>query len=226
MTSRAAAQVPYQRIVRAEGEPQNWLTYGGTYKQQRFSPLDQINKQTVPRLKLAWAYQIRQAGIVETSPIVVDGVMYLTEPPSTVTALDVRSGRTLWTYSPTIPADVIVIGSPPVNRGVAILDDTVFVGTVHGHLIALDAKSAAGRWNIAVDDNKFGYYVTSAPLALAGRIIVGVSGAEAGIRGFLDAYDPKTGTRVWRTHTIPAPGEAGADPGGGASWKTGGGSAG
>jgi len=98
---------------------------------------------------------------------------------------------------------VIVIGSPPVNRGVAILGDTVFVGTVHGHLIALDARSGAVRWDTTVDDNKFGYYVTSAPLALDGRIIIGVSGAEAGIRGFLDAYDPKTGARVWRSHTVP-----------------------
>ena len=151
--------------------------------------------------------------------------MYMTEPPSTVTALDVRTGRPLWTYSPTIPADVIVIGSPPVNRGVAILDETVFFGTIHGHLIALDARSGAVRWDTVVDDNKFGYYMTSAPLAIDGRILIGVSGAEAGIRGFLDAYDPKTGKRVWRTHTIPAPGEPGSDTWGGDSWKTGGGSA-
>ena len=221
---RVAAQVPYQRIVRAESEPHNWLTYGGTYKQQRFSPLDQINKQNVSRLKLAWAYQIRQAGIVETSPIVVDGIMYLTEPPSTVTALDVRSGRTLWTYSPTIPSDVIVIGSPPVNRGVAILDDTVFVGTIHGHLIALDTRSGAVRWDIAVGDNKQGFYLTLAPLALDGKIVVGVSGAETGIRAYIDAYDAKTGRRVWRTYTVPAAGEPGADTWGPSSWKTGGGS--
>jgi len=221
----AFAQVAPPRIAAAESEPSNWLTYSGNYQSHRFSPLNQITRENVARLTPAWIYQVRRTGIVETSPIVADGVMYITEPPSTVTALDVRSGRPLWTYSPTIPTDVIVIGSPPVNRGVAILDDTVFVGTVHGHLIALDAKSGAVRWNIAVDDNKFGYYVTSAPLALAGRIIVGVSGAEAGIRGFLDAYDPKTGTRVWRTHTIPAPGEAGSDTWSGDSWKTGGGSA-
>jgi alcohol dehydrogenase (cytochrome c) len=133
----------------------------GNYQAHRFSPLAQITRQNVAQLKPAWIYQVRRTGIVETTPIVADGVMYITEPPSTVTALDVRTGRPLWTYTPTIPTDVIVIGSPPVNRGVAILDDMVYVGTVDGHLIALDTKSGAVRWDIQVDDNKFGYYVTS-----------------------------------------------------------------
>jgi alcohol dehydrogenase (cytochrome c) len=221
----ASAQVSPDRIARAENDPGSWLTYSGNYQSHRFSPLNQINRENVARLKPAWVYQVRRTGIVETSPIVADGVMYITEPPSTVTALDVRTGRPLWTYTPTIPTDVIVIGSPPVNRGVAILGETVFFGTVHGHLIALDARSGALRWDTTVDDNKFGYYLTSAPLALDGRIIIGVSGAEAGIRGFLDAYDPKTGARVWRTHTVPAPGEPGSDTWPGDSWKTGGGSA-
>jgi len=219
------AQVPYQRIAGAESAPSDWLTYSGNYQAHRFSPLTQITRQNVAQLKPFWIYQVRRTGIVETSPIVADGVMYITEPPSTVTALDVRTGRPLWTWTPAIPTDVIIIGSPPVNRGVAVLDDMVFVGTVHGHLVALDAKSGAVRWDIAVDDNKRGYYMTAAPLALDGRILIGVSGAEAGIRGFLDAYDPRTGRRVWRTFTVPAPGEPGADTWGGESWKTGGGSA-
>ena len=218
------AQVPYQRILRADSEPGNWLTYGGTYRSQRYSQLSQINRDNVSQLKAAWVYQIRQAGIIETSPIVADSVMYVTEPPSTVTALDVRTGRPLWTYTPEIPKDVIVIGSPPVNRGVAILDDTVFAGNVNGHLTALDAKSGAVRWDVTVEDNKKGYYLTLAPLALDGKIIVGVSGAETGIRGFVDAYDPKTGSRLWRTFTVPAHGEAGSETWGQDSWKTGGGS--
>ena len=218
------AQVPYQRILRADREPGNWLTYGGSYRSQRYSQLSQINRDNVSQLKAAWVYQIRQAGIIETSPIVADSVMYMTEPPSTVTALDVRTGRPLWTYTPEIPKDVIVIGSPPVNRGVAILDDTVFAGNVNGHLTALDAKSGAVRWDVTVEDNKKGYYLTLAPLALDGKIIVGVSGAETGIRGFVDAYDPKTGSRLWRTFTVPAHGEAGSETWGQDSWKTGGGS--
>ena len=218
------AQVPYQRLLRAANEPQNWLTYAGSYKSQRYSALDQINRQTVSRLKVAWAYQMRP-GVVETSPLVADGVMYITEPPSTVTALDVRSGRPVWSYTPAIPPDVIVIGSPPVNRGVAILDDTVFLGTVHGHLIALDARSGGVRWDVTVQDNKSGYYLTLSPLALDGKIIVGVSGAETGIRGFIDAYDAKSGKLLWRTYTIPAPGEPGFETWGkGNGWQTGGGS--
>jgi alcohol dehydrogenase (cytochrome c) len=218
------AQVPYQRLLRAESEPQNWLTYAGSYKSQRYSALDQINRQTVSRLRVAWAYQMRP-GVVETSPLVADGVMYVTEPPSTVTAIDVRSGRPVWTYTPAIPPDVIIIGSPPVNRGVAMLDDTVFLGTVHGHLIALDARSGGVRWDVTVQDNKSGYYLTLAPLALDGKVIVGVSGAETGIRGFVDAYDAKSGKLLWRTYTIPAPGEPGFDTWGkGNGWQTGGGS--
>jgi alcohol dehydrogenase (cytochrome c) len=224
-TATAFAQVPYQRIAGAESAPSDWLTYSGNYQAHRFSPLSQITSQNVAQLKPFWIYQVRRTGIVETSPIVADGVMYITEPPSTVTALDVRTGRPLWTWTPAIPTDVIIIGSPPVNRGVAVLDDMVFVGTVHGHLVALDAKSGAVRWDVAVDDNKRGYYMTAAPLALDGRILIGVSGAEAGIRGFLDAYDSRTGRRVWRSFTVPAPGEPGADTWGGESWKTGGGSA-
>jgi alcohol dehydrogenase (cytochrome c) len=224
VASAAFAQVPYDRIVKAESEPANWLTYAGGYKSQRYTALDQINKQNVTQLRPLWVYQIRQAGIIETSPIVVDGVMYMTEPPSTVTALDVRTGRPLWTYTPKIPDDVVIIGSPPVNRGVAVLDNMVYVGSVAGHLTALDAKSGAVRWDVAVDDNHLGYYLTLAPLAIDGKIVVGVSGAEAGIRGFIDAYDAKTGKRVWRRHTIPAPGEPNANTWGGDSWKTGGGS--
>ena len=201
------------------------MTYAGSYKSQRYTQLDQINKQNVSQLKPAWVYQLRAAGVFETSPLVVDGVMYMTEPPSTVTALDVRTGRPLWTWTPKIPDDVIVIGSPPVNRGVAVLDNMVYAGSIAGHLAALDAKTGALRWDVAVDDNKLGYYLTLAPLAIDGKIIVGVSGAENGIRGFVDAYDAKTGKRLWRRHTIPAPGEPGNETWGGKdSWKTGGGS--
>ena len=225
LVTSVRAQVSYARLLKAESDPQNWLTYAGSYKSHRYSGLDQINRRNVSSLKLAWAYQIQRAGIIETSPLVVDGVMYLSEPPSTVTALDVRSGRPLWTYSPNIPPDVIVIGSPPVNRGVAILDDLVYVGTVHGHLIALDSKSGTVRWDIVVGDNKQGYYLTLAPLALDGKVVVGVSGAETGIRGFVDAYDAKTGKLAWRTYTIPAPGEPGFETWGkGSGWQTGGGS--
>ena len=218
------AQVPYQRVAAADKTPSDWLTYSGNFQAQRFSALDQINTQNVSTLKPSWVYQMRNPGIVETTPIVADGVMYITEPPSTATALDARTGRPLWTYTPRIPKDVIIIGSPPVNRGVAILDNTVFLGTVNCHLIALDAKTGSVRWDTTVDDNKNGYYITAAPLAIDGKIIIGVSGAETGIRGFIDAYDPKTGKRLWRSWTVPAKGEKGSESWGGDSAERGGGS--
>ena len=220
----ADAQVPFQRISGADSNPGTWVTYSGNYQAQRFTQLDQINKQNVAQLKPSWVYQMRNPGIVETSPIVADGIMYITEPPSTATALDLHTGRPLWTYTPNIPPDVIIIGSPPVNRGMAILDNMVFFGTVNCHLIALDAKTGVVRWDVQVDDNKKGYYVTGAPLAIDGKIVVGVSGAETGIRGFLDAYDAKTGKRVWRTWTVPGPGDPGVETWGGTSFQHGGGS--
>jgi alcohol dehydrogenase (cytochrome c) len=216
-----AAQVPYLRIAQAEREPQHWLTYSGGYKSHRFTTLDQITTKNVARLRTAWIYQVKRTGMVEASPIVVDGVMYITEPPSTVTALDVRTGRPLWSWTPAMPG-VKFIGFPPVNRGVAILDDTVYVGTLNAHLVALDAKTGAVRWDAVVADNKTGHSITCAPLALDGKIIIGISGGEAGIRGFLDAYDPKNGKRLWRSWTIPGPGEPGNETwGGDNSWKTG-----
>ncbi len=203
------AQVPYQRIVNAAAEPGNWLTYSGNYQAQRFSPLREITPQNVSRLKPAWVYQIEARGRFETSPIVVDGVMYVTEPPTKVTALDLRTGRSLWTWQRTMPLVVRTIGFGPTNRGVAILDDTLYVGTLDCYLIALDAKSGAVRWDTKVADNLTGHSLTAAPLAIDGKIIVGISGGEAGIRGFLDAYDAKTGKLAWRLWTIPGPGEPG-----------------
>jgi alcohol dehydrogenase (cytochrome c) len=220
--TRSFAQVSYPDIIR--GDPSNWVTYSGNYQAQRFSPLSQINLQNVTQLKISWVYQMQSPGVVETSPVVVDGIMYITEPPSTVTALDGRTGRPLWRYSPNIPPDVIAIGSPPVNRGVAILEGTVFVGTLHTHLVALDAKSGIVRWDVTVENNKQGYYITAAPLAINGKIIVGISGAETGIRGFIDAYDAKTGKRLWRRWTVPGPGEPGSETWPKNSWQTGGGS--
>jgi alcohol dehydrogenase (cytochrome c) len=216
-------QVRYERIKNAETEPDNWLTYSGNYASYRFSSLKQITKENVAGLKPAWVYQVKSPGEIETSPLVVDGVMYLTEPPSTVTALDLRTGRPIWTWSPSMPTDVLNLGFPKVNRGLAILGDTLYMGTLDGHVVALDATSGAVRWNVLMADNKTGHAITAAPLAVDGKIIVGVSGGEAGIRGFLDAYDAETGERLWRLWTIPGPGEPGHDTWGGDSWKTGGG---
>lgn len=222
LIAAAQAQVPYQRIVNAPAEPGAWLTYSGNYQAHRFSPLKEITPQNVSRLKPAWVYQIEARSRFETSPIVVDGVMYVTEPPTKITALDLRTGRSLWTWRRTMPLVIKTIGFGPTNRGVAILDDALYVGTLDCHLIALDAKSGAVRWDTKVEDNNTGHSITAAPLAINGKIIVGISGGEAGIRGFLDAYDAKTGKLVWRLWTIPSPGEPGHETWTGDSWKTGG----
>jgi alcohol dehydrogenase (cytochrome c) len=216
-----AQEVPYERLVQAEDEPASWLTYSGTYAAHRFSPLDQIDRDNVGDLRPAWVHQIPTDGLIETTPLVVDGVMYISEPGSNVAALDARSGRLLWRWERPLPRDLRLIGFPPVNRGVAILDDRVFVGTLDGALVALDAGSGSVRWETQVADNATGHSITLAPLAIDGKVIVGISGGEAGIRGFVDAYDADSGERLWRFWTIPGPGEPGNDTWGGDSWRTG-----
>ena len=217
----AIAQVPYERLRNADQEPGSWLTYSGAYHGQRFSKLDQISTGNVADLRAVWVYQVEGSGEIETTPLVADGVMYVTELEARVTALDVRTGRPLWTYQHAMPEGVLNIGFGRTNRGGALLDETFYFGTLDAHLVALDAKSGALRWKTKVAENKLGYSITAAPLAIDGKIIVGISGGEAGIRGFLDAYDAETGERAWRSHTIPAPGEPGNDTWGGDSWKTG-----
>ncbi|HYM13655.1 MAG TPA: PQQ-binding-like beta-propeller repeat protein, partial [Bryobacterales bacterium] len=215
-----AAQVPYERIRKAASEPGNWLTYSGNYSSHRFSPLSQVNAGNVKRLKPAWVYQIRAKDKIETTPLVVDGIMYLSEPPSNVTALDTRTGRSLWHYQRIYPKDIRVCCGQ-VNRGVAALDDLIFVGTVDAHLVALDSKTGVVRWDSTVADYKNGYSITVAPLAVKDKIVVGVAGGEYGVRGLVAAYEAKTGKEAWRFYTIPFPGEPGNDTWAGESWKTG-----
>lgn len=216
--SRASAQdVSYQRILNADSEPQNWLTYGADYQSHRFSKLKQINRSNVANLKPMWIYQRSQlvGEFIEASPIVVDGIMYIVEPPSTVTALDARTGLKIWSWSPVLPKVVNYAGLHANNRGVAILDHTVYVGTLDAHLAALDAKTGALRWIVKVTTNSDNHAIAGAPLAINGKIIIGSGGGDRGARGFLDAYDAKTGKRLWRVWTVPQPGEPGSETWGG-----------
>ena len=221
LCTAAWAQVPYERIVAAAKEPANWLTYSGDYLGHRYSPLTQLTSANIASLHVKWAHQFDNR--MQVSPIVADGVMYVTGP-NTAQALDVRTGRELWNWHRTIPKDYQNIGFGRVSRGAAILDGQLFVATLDCYLVALDIKSGLERWSTQVEDYKPGYSMTMAPLAIRGKVVVGVSGAEAGIRGFIDAYDAKTGKRAWRFYTIPGPGEPGNDTWPGDSWKTGGGS--
>lgn len=218
----AFAQVPYERIRDAAKEPGNWLTYSGNLQGHRHSPLTELTPANVGALKVKWAYQF-PGGRNQTSPIVVDGVMYITSP-NRAAALDVKTGRELWTWDRPIPKDYQSIGFGRVNRGPAILDDKLFIATLDCYLVALDLKTGQQRWEAKVEDYKPGYSMTLAPLAIKGKIIVGVSGGEAGIRGFIDAYDSSDGHKIWRFFTIPAPGEPGNETWAGDSWKTGSGS--
>src|ERR1700675_3747082 len=199
------AQVPYTRIVNANKEPQNWLTYSRTYNGQRYSPLAQITPANVAGLKPLWTYQIQQMDHFETTPIAVDGVLYISEAPDTVSALDARTGRRLWRFVRPVPPDIQVCCGR-VNRGVAILDNTVYAGTLDAHLIAFNAQNGSIQWDTPVADYKSGYALTLAPLAVDGKVIVGVAGGEYGIRGFIDAYDDKTCKQLWRFYTIAGPG--------------------
>jgi alcohol dehydrogenase (cytochrome c) len=225
MPAAVVAQVSYEQIVHSDKEPQNWLTYGGNYAAQRFSGLKQVTPQNANTLRMAWVYQMRGGGQLESTPIVVDGIMYATEPPSNVTALDARTGKTLWHYNPVIPRDLVAIGLFPTNRGVAVLNDKVYLATIDARLIALDAKSGVVRWISRVADNKDdGYAITQAPLAINGKIIVGVGGGEAGAHGFLSAYDANDGKLLWRLLTVPqSPTDPGADTWANGSWSNGGG---
>jgi len=224
----AAGQVSFDRILHAEKEPDNWLTYSGNYSGHRYSPLTGITPANVGNLRVKWAYQYDR-GRAEVSPIVVDGVIYVTGP-NMAAALDGRTGRELWKWERPLPSDYQSIGFGRVNRGPAILDDRLYVATLDCYLIALDIHTGAERWSAKVEDYKPGYSMTLAPLAIRDKVLVGVSGGEAGVRGFVDAYDAKSGRRAWRFYTIPGPGEPGHETwpandvwknGGGSTWVTG-----
>ena len=215
--------VTYDRILKAAAEPANWLTYNGTYNSQRYSTLAQVTPANVKTLESKWVLQNQVFGAWQANPIVVDGVMYLTERPNDVMAVDAKTGRMFWLYRWTPSPDSRVCCGAN-NRGVAILGDTLFMGTLDGHLIALDARNGKPLWNVTVADVKLAYSITLAPLIIKDKVVVGVGGGEFGIRGFIAAFDPKTGTETWRFNAVPGPGEKGHDTWKDDHWKSGGGS--
>jgi len=217
------AQVSFDRLLRAANEPQNWLTYSGTYTGQRYSELAQITPANVKDLQPQWVFQARSLEKFEATPLVVDGVMYTVQPPNDIVAVDAATGRTFWMYSHR-PSPLARLCCGRVNRGLAILGQTLFMGTIDGHLIAVDAKSGRLVWDVSLTRPEAGYSLTLAPLVVKDKVIVGPAGGEYGIRGFLTAFDAKTGKQVWRFNTVAGPGEPGGGSWGGESWKTGGGS--
>ena len=203
-----SAQVPFDRLLEAEAEPHNWLTYSGTYFSQRYSELDQVTPENVDDLQLQWVYQTAVAGPWQSTPLVVDGVMYVTQRPNDIVALDARTGRVFWIYryNPS-PNHRACCGAN--NRGVAVLGDRLFMATLDAHVVAIDATTGTELWDVVLADMDLAYAFTLAPLAVDGKVIVGTTGADSGIRGFISALDAETGEEVWRFYTIPGPGEPG-----------------
>jgi alcohol dehydrogenase (cytochrome c) len=199
-----------------------WLTYAGNYAGHRHSPLTQINRTNVRRLRLAWAGQLpSDGGYQESTPIVVGRRMFVTQPPEGVTALDARTGAVLWAFHRQLPPDMPNCCGRP-NRGVAVLGKYVYVQTFDSHLIALDAATGAKVWDVETADFKKGFTMTSAPLAMGDALVVGVAGGDFGIRGFLAAYGAADGVQRWRFQTIPGPGEPGHETWDEDSWEHGG----
>jgi alcohol dehydrogenase (cytochrome c) len=221
MTPVLWAQVSFDRILAAGNEPQNWLTYSGSTMSQRYSTLAQITPANVKSLELRWMFQARSLEKYEATPLVVDGILYTVQAPNSVVALDAVTGRVFWTYA-YVPAWAARPCCGAVNRGLAILGDTLFMGTIDAHLIALDAKSGKPIWNVTVAKAAAGYALTHAPLVIKDKVIVGTAGGEYGIRGFIAAYDAKTGKEAWRFYTIPGKGEPGNETWKGDSWQHGG----
>jgi len=202
-------------------EPGNWLMIRRTYDGWGYSPLDQINTQNVSRLRPVWSFATGEARVHESAPIVNNGVMFVTTPMNQVIAIDARTGNLLWRYRRQRPEGASV--PHDTNRGVALYGDKVYFAAGEAVLVALDAKTGKEIWTTVVADNKAGYYTSLAPLVAGGKVMLGASGGERGIRGFVAAFDPDTGKEEWRTYTVPAPGEPGSETWPkGDQWKTGG----
>lgn len=199
-----SAPVDTRRIMHADTEPQNWLTTGGSYSEERFSRLNQINEKNVSKLALAWYLDFDTSRGQEGTPIVVDGVIYATTAWSKVYAADAKSGRKLWFFDPKVPgATGIRACCDVVNRGAAYYEGNVYVGTIDGRLIAIDAKTGRQVWSVVTTDPRKPYTITGAPRVARGKVFIGNGGAEYGVRGYVSAYDAKTGQLIWRFYTVP-----------------------
>lgn len=219
----AAASPAYTPVTDerlANPEPENWLQYRGNYEAWGYSPLDQITTENVGDLIPAWSFSTGLDEGHQAPPIVNDGLMFVTTPQNNVIAIDAASGDVRWRYRRELPLELFQLH--PTNRGVALYGDKVYMATVDACVVALEAVSGEVAWEECVADWRDGYYMTLSPLAADGKVVVGVSGGEFGIRGFITAYDAETGEEAWKTYTIPGPGEPGHETWTGDTWKTGG----
>lgn len=212
-----------QKLLAAQSDSQTWLTYGKNYAAWRYADLAQIHTGNVAALTPKWIHQAGM-GNMEATPLIFDGMMYVTATANRAFALDLLTGRQIWRYSKPVPKEATGCCGT-VNRGFAALGDKLYKVNFEATLVALDSKTGSVVWEKRIDDYKKGYSATVAPLAVKNKILVGIAGAEFGTRGFIDAYDAETGQRAWRFWTVAGPGEPGGDTWGGDSWLRGGGSA-
>jgi quinohemoprotein ethanol dehydrogenase len=202
--ARKTSEVDDAALRAADGDTANWITYGRTYSEQRFSPLKQIDEQSVGKLGLAWSYDLETLRGVEATPLVKDGVLYTTSAWSLVYAFDAKTGKQLWNYDPKVPKDhAKYVCCDVVNRGVALYKGRVYVATLDGRLVALDAKTGAPAWDVQTTPKDGSYAITAAPRIAKGRVLIGNAGAEYPVRGYVSAYDAETGNLAWRTYTVP-----------------------
>jgi alcohol dehydrogenase (cytochrome c) len=216
-----AAGVDMDDLLAGTADPTQWLLYGGDYAGHRYSPIESLNPETVADLQVAWVFPTGTFGQFEASPVVYDGIMYVTSAYNRVFAVDARTGELYWRYDHPLPDDLRLCCGPP-NRGVGIWGNTVVMATLDARLVALDRISGEILWNVEIADYTKGFSATSAPFMLKGMAVIGVAGGEYGVRGFFDAYDVRTGERVWRHYTVPAAGEPGSETWAGTSYETGG----
>ena len=203
-TPAGPAAVNASRLTAADGDPGQWLSHGRTYGEQRFSPLDQISTETVGKLGLAWFADLDTRRGQEATPLVADGVLYVSTAWSKVKAYDAATGQALWSYDPEVPGEWAVNACcDVVNRGVALWEGKVFVGSLDGRLIALDAASGRELWDVNTIDRSKPYTITGAPRVVKGKVLIGNGGAEFGVRGYVSAYDAKSGELAWRFYTVP-----------------------
>lgn len=219
-----AAAVDGARIVGADSEPGNWMSHGRTYDEQRFSPLDKINADNASGLGLAWYYDLDTHRGQEATPIIVDGVMYVSTAWSKVKALNAATGELIWAYDPKVPGQIAVhLCCDVVNRGVAVWKGRVYVGTLDGRLVALDAATGKPDWEVQTTDPDLPFSITGAPRIFKDKVVIGNAGAEYGVRGYVTAYDTASGDMVWRFYTVPGdpskPFESKAMERAAATWK-------
>jgi len=213
--------VSLEMLSSGTANPEQWLHFGGDYNNFRHSPVTALNPQTISNLEVAWSFPTGTDMQFSVSPIVYDGIMYVSTSYNHLLALNAATGELYWRYDHPQPEDLRICCGP-ANRGAAITGNMIIMATLDAHLLAFDRISGEILWDIEIDEYSAGFSATAAPLIVKNSVIIGIGGGEYGVRGYFDAYDLNTQERLWRVYTVPAEGEPGNETWAGDSWKTGG----